>query len=397
VSDYTCIDPGTPASTRPIAGPAPLVVWLSQFPADVPACTLALFHPEEQGAVMEGQMAGWLASPPHEPPALVAGGLASSQLVLLPVGPADFLARDHAARSVQMILGATRYAAQELGAHRLVLGSLTSSVTRNGVMVADYVDRHNAEHPSAPWPLKITTGNSGTLGVLRSFLAELLPGRDTVVAIVGLGNLGKGLLGLLVARRQRRVLVFGRSQASLERALAGMPNTGTQVVASPDVPGRLREAHLVVTLTSSPSAVVHPEHLDAPTVVVDPSLPYAVVDDPGWRAGGHVVCSHAGQLAVGANLDVPSWRWAGRPGTLYSCLAEGAASAIADGQEPGRERHHHVGEPDLAHAAWFEAQRAALGWGQAPTCMFDQPVSVDEGRVVLARRLVDSPELAYKG
>lgn len=354
----------------------PLVAWLSQLPGGAEECKANLFRAEERYAVMEGEITGLLPNPPDEPPGLICGGGARGKLVFIPQGAANFLA-DRG--SCDRVLEAIRWLATETGTAEVVLGSLTTSVTDSGRKVAAYVDTHG-------WPLKVITGNAGTVGVLWDFLLQLLGGdRDAVVGIVGLGNIGTTLLRLLVAHGQRRVVVYGRAQASLDRALAGVELGDTVVEASVDAAGRTREAHMLVCLTSSPTAVIRPEYLAEPTVIIDPSIPYAVAPDPGWALGGHVVYTHAGQLSVGTDMGIESWRAGAREKVWYACLAEGAARALAVGRGETRD-FHQVGPVDLEHVAWFEAQRALLGWDHAPAFMFDAPVTLDAGREVLAAR-----------
>lgn len=372
----------------------PLVIWLSQLPGTVEDCAAGMFTVDERELFLESLAEDHIVNPPSGGPWSVAGGMAQAQLILLPLTPAQALAPAHHVRFAELIRRAVRTTIG-MGAHELVLGSLTTWGSGHGAVAVAEVERCNTEHHHDPSPLLISTGNSGTLGVLDSQICELAPDRDTVIGIIGLGNLGKGLLDRLLSRGQRRVVVLVRSQAGVDQALnrvlvrradAGLPLPRTEVVAATVASGLVRECHLVVTTTASPATVLCPRDLDAPTVVVDPSIPPAVTDDPGWRAGGHVVYTEAAQLDLGGDLAVPSWRWAGRPGTLYSCLAYGAARALArHSDHVGWD--HDVGEPSVRQAAWFEVERAARSWGHAQPVMFGEPISLDAGREVLAVRL----------
>jgi predicted amino acid dehydrogenase len=354
---------------------APRVVWLSQFPLQ--HGWERLFEPWELGAVNVARQArGFIRTPPGREGGAIFGGIARGQMAFITEGCADF---KRSARSCDRVLRTVHALEDELHSDVLVLGSLTTSVTDSGRMVAEYVDRQG-------WDTIVTTGDAGSAAVIYGLMDDLLgDGRDAVVGIVGLGIIGTALLRMLAARRQRRVLVVGTNAERLRCAVSGIDVGETEVATTSEL-RRISEAHLVVTVTSSDRAILSPPHFSRPTVIIDPAVPSNVRADPGWRAGGHVVYTAAGQLQVGDSLGTPSWRWGGREGTCYACLCEGAALAALMALDPAVARRHFVGavEPDLVR--WFNGWRRVVGWSHAPLRMFDEPVGLEAGREILDER-----------
>lgn len=204
--------------------------------------------------------------------------------------------------------------AQEMGANIIGLGAFTSVVGDGGVTVANHLD------------IAVTTGNSYTVataieGAARG--AELMgtPMEQATVAVVGAtGSIGKTCATILSTQAARMVLV-GRDASRLEPIAEQLrPNARGTVVVSTEISGALREADVIITVTSAVDAVIYPEDLKPGAVVCDVARPRDVSvrvakerDDVLVIEGGLV--SVPGDVEFGFDFGFP-------PKTAYACMSE---------------------------------------------------------------------------
>lgn len=157
--------------------------------------------------------------------------------------------------------------AQRLGADILGLGAFTSAIGDAGLTIAKALD------------IPVTTGDSYTVAsavMLAEEVAQTMgvPLQDLNVAVVGAtGSIGRGVALLLASRvghlwiLARRPRVLGRIQEEIRtRTPKARVTPGTDLM-------NLRNVHLVISATSTPYAVLRPEHLRPGTVVIDMALP----------------------------------------------------------------------------------------------------------------------------
>jgi len=238
--------------------------------------------------------------------------------------------------------------AQQRGARVIGLGALTSPVTGGGLKLLRYL----------PAGVTLTTGNAYTAAVVRHNVAEasaaLALDRQARVAVVGAtGSLGVPASHLLAEAGYDLILV-GRSA---KRARDRLGSLAHQAVFAGDL-GALREADVVVLLTSDPSARLAPNQVRAGTVVIDcaqPSNVAASAYDEFRRRRVTVV--------EGGIVRIPEYACTmdiglADPRDTFACLAETYLFA--------REgiREHSVGRPSAELARRLE--RAAQRHGVIP-------------------------------
>ena len=209
--------------------------------------------------------------------------------------------------------------AEKLGAQILGLGAFTSVVGDAGVTIAKALD------------VPVTTGDSYTVMVAVDAIREAacvmdIPLQTATTAVVGAtGAIGQ-VCAELLAEDVERLYLIGRRQDALEELrdrLKVHARAELIVSTSMDV---LKEAQLILTVTSSIHDVIRPEHLQPGSVVCDVARPRdvsamvaAVRDDILVIDGGMV--DVPGPVDFHFNFGFPA-------GKAYACMAETIALAL---------------------------------------------------------------------
>lgn len=279
-------------------------------------------------------------------------------VIVVPVGARQMLTEDR--RWVRGRIEAGVDLAERLGARVVGLGALTAPVTGGGRLVRERDG------------ITITNGNAFTAHVTAAAAGRLVGRMDHPhVAVVGAtGSVGSCVVRMLahddgidrltlVARRPARLAALA------DHVRAARP--GLPVLAATDV-SAVRDADLVVVLTSSSEALLGSEHLKRGAVVLDDTQPRDT--DPALvHARPDVLVVDGGLVDVGG-LDVRADIGLPR-GYSYACLAETMLMAFDGCELPA------VGDATLEHAARMAsaAQRFAhLGFGPARPLSFGVPV-----------------------
>jgi fatty aldehyde-generating acyl-ACP reductase len=209
--------------------------------------------------------------------------------------------------------------AEKLGAQILGLGAFTSVVGDAGVTIAKALD------------IPVTTGDSYTVKVAVDAIREAacvmeIPLQTATAAVVGAtGAIGQ-VCAELLAEDVERLYLIGRRQDALEELrdrLKAHARAELIVSTGMDV---LKEAQLILTVTSSIHDVIRPEHLQPGSVVCDVARPRdvsamvaAVRDDILVIDGGMV--DVPGPVDFHFNFGFPA-------GKAYACMAETIALAL---------------------------------------------------------------------
>lgn len=219
--------------------------------------------------------------------------------------------------------------AESLGAGILGLGALTSVVGDGGITVAENLD------------IAVTTGNSYTVataveGALRGLALMGTPLPQATVAVVGAtGSIGKTCATLL-ARDAGRVVLVGRDRTKLEplaSELSADANVHAVVSVTTDIAAGLKEADLVVTVTSAVDAVIQPEHLKKGAVVCDVARPRDVSVRVA-KERKDVLVIEGGMVRVpGPELDF-HFDFGFPAKTAYACMSETIMLALDGRYEP---------------------------------------------------------------
>ena len=246
---------------------------------------------------------GWFVSCP----------LTARQMVTL---PADFVTR----RIIQ-----TGKLAEKLGAKIVGLGAFTSVVGDAGVTVAKNLK------------IAVTTGNSYTVAtaIEGSKEASRLMGHNikklNAVVIGATGSIGK-VCALMLARDVKNLTLVARDKSRLEEvAQKVLYETGLAVQITSDIKQALKNAQLVITVTSAVDTLIGPEDLTPGAVVCDVSRPRNVSkqvaeqrDDVLVIEGG--VVQVPGDVNFNFNFGFP-------PGMSYACMAETMMLALENRYE----------------------------------------------------------------
>jgi predicted amino acid dehydrogenase len=241
--------------------------------------------------------------------------------------------------------------AEDLGAGIVGLGALTSVVGDGGITVAKSLN------------IAVTTGNSYTTataveGAKRGLALMGTPLETATVAVVGAtGSIGKTCATLL-AREAGRMILVGRDTGRLQPLAAELradAATTSDVSVTTDIAAGLKEADLVVTVTSAVDAIILPEHLKKGAVVCDVARPRDVSVRVA-KERKDVLVIEGGIVSVpGPDLDF-HFDFGFPPKTAYACMSEtillaldgryesftlGKDVSVAQAEETGRLAKKH--------------------------------------------------------
>ncbi|MCH8275460.1 MAG: shikimate dehydrogenase, partial [Armatimonadetes bacterium] len=244
----------------------------------------------------------------------------------------------------------------EQGAKIVGLGAFTAVVGDAGVTI------------NKRSPVPVTTGNSytvataieGTLEAAR--LMEIDPEQATLAVVGATGSIGR-TCALILAPKFARTLLIGRDPERTRRIaeeIGGEPST--------DV-ADLRQADVVITVTSAATAIIRPEHLKPGAVVCDVARPRDVSrrvvadrDDVLVIEGG--VVEVPGDVEFGFDFGFP-------PRMAYACMAETMMLAL-----DGRAEPFTVGkEVSVQQVEEIQAVAKRHGFRLAGFRSFERPVS----------------------
>jgi predicted amino acid dehydrogenase len=233
-------------------------------------------------------------------------------------------------RTVYRKIIQTGHMAEKLGADILGLGAFTSVVGDAGITIAQKLD------------IPVTTGDSFTVSMAVQAIRDAarvmdIKIEDATVAVVGAtGAIGRVCAELLVDEAAR-VLLIARHEDKLEVLRDRLKvHARSELVISTKM-DILKDAQLILTVTSSIHDVIHPEHLQPGSVVCDVARPRdvsamvaAVRDDILVIDGGMV--DVPGAVNFNFNFGFPE-------GKAYACMAETIALALE-----GRFEDYTVGK-----------------------------------------------------
>ncbi|GAB1470675.1 polysaccharide biosynthesis protein [Chloroflexota bacterium] len=274
-------------------------------------------------------------------------------------------------RTVYRKIVQTGRAAEKLGAQILGLGAFTSVVGDAGVTIAQQLE------------IPVTTGDSYTVMMAVQAIREAakvmdITMADATVAIVGAtGSIGR-VCAELLAGEAARTLLIARDEQKLEALrdrLKVQVRSELVISTKMDV---LKEAQLILTVTSAIHDVIHPEHLQPGSVVCDVARPRdvsamvaAVRDDILVFDGGMV--DVPGPVDFHFNFGFPE-------GKAYACMAETIALALE-----GRFEDYTVGKDlSLERVREITAIAERHGFRMSGFRSFEKEVT--EGQIEAVRR-----------
>ena len=204
--------------------------------------------------------------------------------------------------------------AQELGAKIVGLGAFTSVVGDAGITVAKNLD------------IAVTSGNSYTVAtaIQGTEAAVKLMGKkleDCRAVVVGAsGSIGSAGVKLL-AGEGKHITLVARHLAPLEEIADELiKKEKCEVVVTNNIHEALREADIVITVTSALDFIIEPEDLKPGAVVCDVARPRNVSKEVSAKRKD-VLVIEGGVIDVPGNVDF-HFNFGFPPHTSYACMAE---------------------------------------------------------------------------
>lgn len=213
--------------------------------------------------------------------------------------------------------------AKDLGAGILGLGAFTSVVGDGGVTLSRRIPG-----------FAITTGNSYTVATAiegtkkaAEILGHILA--ESKVAVVGAtGSIG-ATCAEIMARDAAEVALIGRDLERLDAVSRRIqPASRSNLKLFTDVATGLRDADIVITVTSAVDAVILPEHIKSGAVVCDVARPRDVSVRVS-KERNDVLVIEGGVVQVPGEMRLPKpdrpdaeFSFGFPPGTAYACMSE---------------------------------------------------------------------------
>lgn len=272
--------------------------------------------------------------------------------------------------------------AQEQGAGILGLGAFTSVVGDGGVTLARRLPG-----------LAVTTGNSYTVATAiegarkaGEMMGYRLP--ETRVAVVGATGAIGATCAEILAREVAQVALVGRNRERLEALGARLRSQDrAEIAIFTDVAAGLKEADIIVTVTSAVDAVILPEHIKSGAVVCDVARPRDVSVRVA-KERDDVLVIEGGVVAVPGEMHLPrpdrpddKFSFGFPPGTAYACMSETMTLALE-----GRYESFTLGKDvTVAQVDEISALAAKHGFHLAGFRSFERAVDDQEIACIRAR------------
>lgn len=217
--------------------------------------------------------------------------------------------------------------AEELGAGIVGLGAFTSVVGDGGITLDQRLS------------IAVTTGNAYTVrtAIDGVKLAARLMGIEIAsaqAAVVGAsGSIGATCVELL-GRSAASVALIGRNRGRLEEVAARLaPVIPASLSVHDDIQAGLREADIIVTVSSAADSIVEPHHLKKGCVVCDVARPRDVSVRVA-RERDDVLVIEGGVVRVPGNMQCTKYgattpfSFGFPPGMAYACMSETMALSL---------------------------------------------------------------------
>ncbi len=228
--------------------------------------------------------------------------LTSRQLVSLPL---DFV--------YERII-ATAQLAEAHGAKIVGLGAFTSVAGDGGITVAENLD------------IAVTTGNSYTVataleGTIKAAEMMGINPAEASAAVVGAGGSIGRTCARILAPQVANIALVGRSLEPLNRVATEITTESDKTPkVYTDVGTGIRDADMVITVTSAIDAVIHPSDIKAGAVVCDVARPRDV-SVRVQKERDDVLVIEGGVIAVPGDVDF-HFNFGFPPKTAYACMSE---------------------------------------------------------------------------
>lgn len=269
--------------------------------------------------------------------------------------------------------------AEKLGAKILGLGAMTAVVGDAGITVAKELD------------IAVTTGNSYTVytaleGTKKAAeMMEIDLNNAEVVVLGATGAIGS-IVARMMARECRYLTLVARNDSKLEGlARQILHDTGLVCHITQDTRKALRQADIVIAVTSSSQTVIEPEDLKTGSVVCDVARPRDVSHRVA-KIRDDVLVIEGGLVEVPGNVDF-GFNFGYPPGLALACMAETMMLALE-----GRFENYTLGrELTLEQVEEIGLLAKKHGFRLAGFRSFERPVS--EEKILAIKKRVQEKRL----
>ncbi|HOK53365.1 MAG TPA: shikimate dehydrogenase [Armatimonadota bacterium] len=210
--------------------------------------------------------------------------------------------------------------AQDMGAKIVGLGAFTSVVGDGGRTIAQNVD------------IAITTGNSFTVAtavdgaVKAARLMDIDPAAASVAVVGAAGSIGRTCAQIL-SRQAAHITLVGLATDPLEKVAEELRTFGSaEIGISSNVEQGIREADIVVTVSSATDAIVEPSYIKTGAVVCDVARPRDV-SKRVVEERDDVLVIDGGVVAVPGDVEF-NFSFGFPPKTAYACMSETMALSL---------------------------------------------------------------------
>jgi fatty aldehyde-generating acyl-ACP reductase len=301
--------------------PIPAINFLSRFFPPLYISHITGVRSEATGKEVEG----WFVACPFTP----------QRMVTLPP------------KTVYRKVIATAHLAERLGAQLVGLGAYTSVVGDGGVTISRSVK------------VPVTTGDSYTVASAVEAMkkaAELMDINlsNATLAVVGATGAIGAVAAEILAEDIPHIVLIGKRFDRLAEVKVRCENVGAEVLVTDDL-NTLRQADLVLTVTSAVDAIIQPQHLKPGAVVCDVARPRDVSKRVAEQRDD-VLVFEGGLVEVPGPVDF-HFNFGFPPKTSYACMAETIALALE-----GRYESYTLGK-DLTVAQVKEMNEIARRHG----------------------------------
>ncbi|GEM85544.1 glycerol-3-phosphate acyltransferase [Meiothermus granaticius] len=248
--------------------------------------------------------------------------------------------------------------AKELGCTVIGLGAFWSVVGDKGKQVQEAVPE-----------IQVTNGGAYTAGTIRAAIPSILAHferegkqlEQATAAVVGANGVVAFGIARQIAPLVRKLILVGRNQERLEKSASTLKQNlerkgqpVPEMLTTLDI-AAIKEADLIFTATSDPSAVIFPEHVKPGAWIYDEGVPPDVDESvkgvPGVRVIPGGVVRPPGNMT--GNLDLHFGE-----GLVPACLAETMILAA----EGAYDRKSLGGETKSENIQFFVERAEALGF-----------------------------------
>jgi len=284
----------------------------------------------------------------------IAVPLTTNQMLSL---PEDFV--------MKKIIKAAKMA-ENLGVDIVGLGAMTSVVGDAGITIAKNVN------------IAVTSGNSLTVATAVEAVKKAVDIMDkyldecNVVVVGATGSIGKVCAELLIEDAKNMVLV-ARNMERLKEFKDKLENKyKRQVYITSDIKEALKDADVVVTVSSSKDAIIEAEYLKKGAIVCDVARPRDVSKDVAKKRQD-VLIIEGGVVEVPGDVNF-NFNFGFPPKMAYACMAETMLLALE-----GRIENYSLGRDlSIEKVKEIDAIAKKHGFKLAGFRSFEKPVTKED-------------------